>query len=146
MITLNGNYQNTKLVKDYLVEMATQNKLWLAMGSGNDSWDENLPTSVTNKDRLQLVKEVVRVKVEPDDIQLVAPESDPDSDIIVDDAATTIRVLGNIVCPLIPLREYGLFINASETVNTGKLYAYDVHPKVILGQLHLYMKYVYINF
>lgn len=143
MITINGSRQNAKLIKEYLVNLATQNKLWLAVGTGQDSWDNSLPTVSPTTTRL--VKEVLRVAVKETDIEIVDQQTNPEDDMITD-SGTTVRILGNIVCPLKPLREYGLFINATEEINSGNLYTYDVHPKVILGQLNLYMKYIYINF
>ena len=143
MITMNGSIENSKLIYNYLTNLAENDKLWLAVGSGEDSWDTSLP--IVDKNITKLVKEVSRSKVEKDDIVIVDQKSNPDEDTIVD-SGSTIRVLGNIVCPLTPLREYGLFINGDETKDSGTLYSYDVHPKVVLGQLNLYMKYVYINF
>lgn len=143
MITINGSRQNAKLIKEYLVNLATQNKLWLAVGTGQDSWDNSLPTVSSTTTRL--VKEVLRVAIKETDIEIVDQQTNPEDDTITD-SGTTVRILGNIVCPLKPLREYGLFIDATEEIDSGSLYAYNVHPKVILGQLNLYMKYIYINF
>lgn len=145
MITINGKIINAKSIKTYLSDLASQDKLWLAVGSGLDSWDQNLPTP--SNSTIRLVNEILRVKIDENDIVLVDPDTNPENDTITD-SGSVIRILGNVVCPLKPLREYGLFIdeNSSGQINTGTLYTYDVHPKVVLGQLNLYMKYIYINF
>lgn len=143
MVTTNGSIQNAKLVQEYLKNLAEQEKLWLAVGTGNDLWDNSLPTVIKNT--VKLTNECFRVKVNPDDIVLVEVDKTADDDIVTD-SGTTIRILGNIVCPMKPLREYGLFIDGTEIADSGILYSYDVHSKIVLGQLNLCLKYVYINF
>ena len=146
MVVINGSYQNANAIKDYLVNQATQGKLYLAVGTGLDSWDDSLPAANTSTTRL--ANEAARSSIKASDIVLIDSEkSTPDDDVIgTAGSSNVIRILGNIVCPLKPLREYGLFVDASDTLNSGLLYSYDVHSKIVLGQLHLYMKYIYLNF
>lgn len=143
MITNNGSIQNAELIKEYLTNLAINEQLYLAVGTGSDSWDTQLPT--TNKNTTKLVNEIYRIKISSNDIVSVEVSDNADNDTIVS-SSNTIRIHGDIVCPMQPLREYGLFINASDAKDSGTLYSYDVHSKIVLGQLNLYMKYIYINF
>lgn len=147
MVTNYGSIQNAQLAKDYLTQQAEQGKLWLEVGTGNDSWDSNIPEPT--KDISKLTNGIHRVAIEPTDIQYVIigqGVKNPDDDVVSTDPTSIIRVLGNVAYPLKPLREYGLFCDGTETVGSGLLYLYDRHPKIVLAQLQLYMKYIYINF
>lgn len=145
IITNTGSKLEMKLIRDWLIDLANSNQLWLAVGSGDSTWDANgIPTPQSSQ--TQLVNEVYRVKVNPSDIQYITTSStDPENDVISTDTTNTLRVLGIINFPQTAFREYGLFVEGTSTANSGSLYIYGTHTKIILGQLNVYMKYIYIN-
>lgn len=144
MVTYLGSQQNATLLRNYFRNQADSGKLWLAVGTGLDSWDSQLPEA--NPATTKLQNEVCRVKIESSDIQLVDVSQTTSQDDVITDNSRTLRILGNVICPLKPLREYGLFFDGNSSKDTGTLHTYDIHSKVVLSQLNLYMKYIYINF
>lgn len=133
----------------FLKENAEKGQLYFAVGGGDSNWDSGSDPAALTVKRTQLVKEFSngRVPISVEDIQYVIPaDSYTGSEESVSTEPTLmIRVNANINIPE-TVREYGLFINASSISNSGDLLVYDIHPKIVLGQLNLYMKYIYINF
>ena len=142
----------SETIYNLLKSVAEDGQLWFAVGEGSSDWDSasgGVDSVALTQDRTKLVSEIKRVKIEPEDIVFVIQGENYDGseseDIISEEPTQMIRINANINVQA-TLREYGVFLNSTEHEDSGDLLAYDVHPKIVLGQLNLYMKYIYLNF
>lgn len=121
-----------------------EDNLWFAVGSGSDSWDVTSIPSPTVSD-VKLTNEIYRVKLDlSESMKYVLEDSDPD--VISAEPTSVIRILGTSNTVGSPIREYGLFNgDATQAKDSGTLILKGTHPKIVLAQLTVFMKYIYID-
>lgn len=146
-----GRLCQAELMHSFLVRLAESGNLWFAIGEGSSAWDSSANPEKDFESiydsRTKLTVETRRVVVKPEDIVFVEADSTTgdESPAATGVITKTIRINANVNHQGV-VREYGLFINANSNADSGELCLYAVHPKIQLGQLNLYMKYMYINY
>lgn len=143
VITDIGKSINATAIKQHFMQEADAGILWLAVGSGNSSWDNNpqSPATTTTK----LVNEVGRFKVSSSNIKFVTQGSNPDEDVISENPTNLLRISSEVILPESEIREYGLYTDGASTADSGKLYLYGTNPLIRLNQLNMFIKYLYIQ-
>lgn len=140
LITHVGHLHEAKTFYNYLKDQATNGQLFIAHGS---ELETNPQASVVH-----LGDEKIRVAVDPKDVVYIEEVGSKSSKDVVSDTPTNcIRVFGIINTPG-DYAEWGLFSEASQALNSGKLlvyqYAESSNSRVIVGACTEYGKYIYI--